>query len=430
MVYSLTLDSHLNMKQKLVIIFALSVFSAYAFAQEPEQWARFHGPNGQGISTATGLPTHWSATENIAWHTPIPGTGWSSPIIWDNHIFLTSTTDHGKECRLIALDRKTGKILWNKLVFTQEPQNKHDRNSFATPTPVTDGQRVYAVFGSGGFVAADFDGNIIWTKTDLHFVSQHGLGTSPMLYGDLLIISINPTDKDNGFQIPWDQSYLLALDKNTKEERWKGKRGLSRIAHSTPVVIQVSGKDQILSMAGDVIQGFEPATGELIWTVKSTGEPAVPTPAIGDGIIFAATRCTSPILGINPDGKGDCTNTHVVWQQSKNSPMTASFLYVKPCLYAGTEEGTFSAFDEATGDILWQQRFEGRIDSSPIYADGKIYVTSHIGLTKVIKPNVDPKKSPEIIAENEIDAIVQASLAVAGKQLFIRTDKELLCIGK
>jgi len=419
------------MKQTLFIFLLFFVINGVtSLAQEPEQWSRFRGPNGQGISQATGLPTKWSATDNITWQTPIPGEGWSSPVIWNDHIFLTTATDSGKECRLIAVDRKSGAILWNKMVFTQEPQRKHGRNSHATPTPVTDGHRVYALFGSGGFVAADFDGNITWTKTDIPFSSQHGMGTSPILYGDLLITSINPTAGDDGFQIPWDKAYLLALDKNTKEERWRGTRGMSRIGHSVPVVIQVNGKDQLLSMTGDVIQGFDPATGEQIWTVSHSGEPAVPTPAIGGGLIYTSFRMTTPILAIKPDGKGDCTDTHVVWTQDRNSPMTASLLYVEPCLYTATESGTFSAFEAATGKFLWQQRLEGRIDSSPIYADGKIYVTTHTGTTTVFKPNTDPAQPPEVIASNHLDATVQATIAIAGKQLFIRTDKELLCIGK
>jgi outer membrane protein assembly factor BamB len=418
------------MKHLFALAFVFLDFSTTAVAQEPEQWSRFRGPNGQGISTATGLPTRWSDTDNIAWKTPIPGSGWSSPVIWNDHIFLTTATDGGKEFRLIAIDRKTGTILWDKHIFSQELRQKHPRNSEATPTPVTDGERVYAVFANGHFVAADFKGNIIWTNTDLDFRSQHGLGTSPILYDDLLIISINPTDQDDGFQIPWDKSYLWALDKNTGKERWRGKRGMSRIGHSVPVIIQVNGKDQILSMTGDVIQGFDPKTGEQIWTVKNFGEPAVPTPAIGDGVIFTSTRLTTPILAIKTDGRGDVTDTHIVWTQDRHSPMTASFLYVKPCLYTATDEGTFAAFDAATGNLLWQDRFEGRLDSSPIYADGKIYATSHVGITKVYKPNTDPTKRAEIIAVNEIDETVQATLAVAGKQLFLRTETELWCIGK
>ncbi|MDR0327091.1 MAG: PQQ-binding-like beta-propeller repeat protein [Planctomycetaceae bacterium] len=424
------------MKQTLALALAFfAAFFATAFTQEPEQWSRFRGPNGQGISTATGLPTHWSADENIAWKIPIPGEGWSSPVIWNDHIFLTTADNGGTECRIIAINRKNGEILWNKLVFTQEIRHRHPRNSEATPTPVTDGQRVYTVFASGHFAAVDFKGEIVWTNTDIDFYSHHGFGASPIIYDDLLITAVNPSNKEEpkglGWNMPWDKSYLLALDKNTGKERWHTLRGMSRISHSTPVVIDVNGKTQIVSMAGDVVQGFDPANGELIWTVRSEGEPAVTTPAIGEGMVFATTTNVSPITGIKTDGKGDCTDTHVLWRQSRNVPMTASLLYVKPCVYAAPESGTFSAFDAATGEFLWQDRIEGRLDSSPIYADGKIYVTSHVGITKVYKPNDDPKKRAEIVAVNDIgETTVQATLAVAGKQLFLRTEKELWCIGK
>jgi len=425
------------MKQTLVFL-VLPAISIAVFVQGSEQWSRFRGPNGQGISAATGLPIQWSATENIAWKTSIPGEGWSSPVIWNDHIFLTSTTNSGRECHLIAVDRKSGKILWNKSVFTQELKQKHPRNSHATPTPVTDGQRVYAVFPNGWFVALDFEGNSVWTNTELNFYSQHGLGTSPIIYGDLLIIAINPSSKAEplqlGWQLPWDQSYLLALDKNTGKERWRGMRGMSRISHSVPVVIQVHGEDQILSATGDVIQGFDPATGEPIWTVQNSGEPAVPTPAIGEGMVFMATSPSSPILGIKTDGKGDCTDTHVLWEQKRNIPLTSSFLYVNSCLYSASDRGTFAAFEATTGELLWERRLEGRPDSSPIYADGKIYVTTHLGMTTIFKPNADPKVPAEVIAVNEIDetggTTVQATLAVAENQLFLRTNKELWCIGK
>ena len=157
------------MKQILTFALALLFLSTPALAQEPEQWSRFRGPNGQGISSATGLPTHWSDTENIVWKTSIPGEGWSSPVIWNDHIFLTTATAGGVECRVIAVDRKSGEILWSTMVFTQELKQRNPRNSRATPTPVTDGQRVYALFPNGSFVALDFAGNIVWVNDDLDF---------------------------------------------------------------------------------------------------------------------------------------------------------------------------------------------------------------------------------------------------------------------
>ena len=424
------------MKSKIIIcaccVFALVTVSV----QGEENWAQFRGPNGQGVSKATGLPVRWSVEENIAWKTDIPGEGWSSPIVWNDHIFLTTTTDEGKNCHVIAVDRTTGNILWNKIVFTQEPnQNRHDLNSFATPTPVTDGKSVFAVFSGGSFVALDFDGNIQWINSDLDYYSQHGLGTSPILYGDLLLFAVNPSNriepKGLGWQQPWEESYLLALDKSTGKERWRGSRGLSRIAHSTPVIMQVNGKDQIISIAGDVIQGFDPADGKLIWTVTSIGEPCVPSPAIGGGLVYSTTARIEPIRAVRPDGHGNCTSTHIVWEQKRNSPMMSSFLYVKPCLYTCTDDGVFSCLDAATGKFLWELRLRsGALNPSAIYADKKIYVLSERGTTTVLKPSDDPKKPAEIIATNELKELCRASIAVAGNQLILRTANRLWCIGE
>ncbi|MDR2757475.1 MAG: PQQ-binding-like beta-propeller repeat protein [Planctomycetaceae bacterium] len=416
------------------ILVILTMFSVNIVAQEREQWSRFRGPNGQGISTANGLPTQWNTEENIAWKTEIPGEGWSSPIIWNDHIFVTTATNNGKECHVIAVNRKTGKILWDKMVFAQEPQFKHPKNSFATPTPVTDGWAVYAVFGSGGFIALDFNGNVIWINQELNYYSQHGLGTSPILYNDLLITAVNPSNREEpkllGWQLPWDQSFLLALDKKTGKESWRGKRGMSKIGHATPAIIQVNGQDQIVSPVGDVIQGFNPVNGELIWTIKSPGEPVVPSPAIGNGLVYTAPMPSDAIRAVRPNGTGDCTETHIVWEQKRNVPKMASFLYINPCLYAANDNGSFSAYDAATGEFLWQKRLGGALNPSPLYADGKIYVLSELGTTTVLKLNANPKEQPEIIAENELSEHALASIAVAGKQLFIRTDNHLWCIGK
>ena len=426
------------MKLKILFYFCCIFFLATASAQTSENWARFRGPNGQGISKETNLPVNWSAGENIAWKTDIPGEGWSSPIVWNDHIFLTTATNDGENCHVIAVDRKTGKILWNKMVFTQEPkQNRHPMNSYATPTPVTDGKTVFAVFSGGSFVALDFAGNVQWINSDLKFYSQHGMGASPILYGDLLLFPVNHSDRESrrlGFQTPWDKSYLLALDKNTGKERWRGMRGMSRIAHSTPAILQVNGKDQIISPAGDVVQGFNPSDGKLIWSVTRSGEPCVPSPVFGDGLIYAATtpNDNGPILAIRPDGQGDCTETHVTWAQKGYTPLMSTFLYVKPFLYTCTEGGFFNCLDATTGEFLWRLQLKsGSLNSSPIYADGKIYVLSEQGTTTVFKPSTDPKTPAEIIATNELnEELCRGTIAVAGKQFIIRAANRLWCIGK
>jgi len=422
------------MKNLFIFIFAFTTISV----QAQENWAQFRGPNGQGISKATGLPVSWSVDENIVWKTDIPGEGWSSPIVWNDHIFLTTTTDGGKNCHVIAVDRKTGKVLWDKLVFTQnlEGKRRHPMNSFATSTPVTDGNTVFAVFFSGSFAALDFNGNVRWINTDLDFYSQHGLSASPILYGDLLLLAVDQSNREEpkklGFQEQWDKGYLLALDKNTGKERWRGMRGMSRLGHSVPVVMRVNGKDQIISTAGDVIQGFDPTNGKLIWTIKYEGEPCVPTPVIGDGLVYSSKAMTLPIVAVRPDGQGDCTETHIVWEQKGNTPMMSSFLYVKPCLYTCTNSNGFACMDATTGELFWHQRLGiGALNPSPVYADGKIYVLSELGTTVVLKLSDDPKKQAEIIATNELKVdLCRASIAVAAKQLIIRTNNHLWCIGK
>ena len=421
------------MKQKLALALALLLFAVPAVAQE--QWNRFRGPNGQGISQETGLPTTWSPTENVAWKTAIPGESWSSPVIWNDHIFLTTATEGGRNCHVIAIDRRSGRILWNRLVFTQEAGHRHPENSYATPTPTTDGETVFAAFWGGCFVALDFAGNVRWTNRDLNFYSQHGMATSPILYNDLVILSADQSHRGPdmgqrayGWHRAWDGGFLLALDKRTGEQRWRASRGMSRLAHATPVIIQVNGRDQILSIGGDVIQGFNPTNGDLIWTVQSSGEPAVPTPAIGDGLVFGST--VGPITAIRPNGQGDVTNTHVAWQQRQNIPLVSSFLYVKPVLYTANRNGTFAAHDEATGEILWQVRLEGgRPDSSPIYADGHIYISTFEGMTTVLRLNENPRLAAEVIAVNDIGTTILATPAIANGQIFIRTANELWAIG-
>jgi outer membrane protein assembly factor BamB len=423
------------MKNKILLyVCCVFVFIAVS-AQEQENWTQFRGPNGQGISGAKDLPVRWGAEENIVWKTDIPGESWSSPIVWNNRIFLTTATEDGKNCHVIAVDAKTGKVLWNKIVLTQKPQqHRHEMNSYATPTPVTDGNAVFAVFSGGGFVALDFDGNIRWTNTDLDFYSHHGMGTSPILYGDLLLFAVNHSSREDpkgrGWTEPWDKSYLLALDKNTGKERWRGMRGMSRIAHATPAVMRVNGKDQIISPAGDVIQGFDPVDGKLIWTVASDGEPCVPSAVIGDDLVYSSPTNRSPIRAVRPDGQGDCTATHIAWQQSGYTPMMSSFLYVKPFLYT-CPDNRFCCLDASTGEFLWQIRLGGgQLNPSPLYADGKIYLLSERGTTTVLNPSDDPKKPAEIIATNELNEMSRASIAVAGKQLIIRTAERLWCIGK
>jgi outer membrane protein assembly factor BamB len=425
----------------LKTILAFTTALAIAQSATAEQWPQFRGPTGQGISTEKNLPLHWNAESNIVWKTAIPGEGWSSPIIWSGRVFLTATTEDGTQCHVICVDRASGKIAWDKQVLEQVPLRKETKNSHATPTPVTDGERVYAVFSDGSIVALDMEGSLLWINRDVKHYSRHGLGASPILYRNLLIMPYdgsnrvaapgnwpnNTAEERLGWQIPWDKAEIVALDVKTGKRVWTAKRGLSRIAHVTPLLVDVDGKDQLISGAGDRIQGFDPKTGELIWSVYSQGEGVSPSPVIAEGLVIAPSGFEKTTLrAVRLGGaKGDVTESHIAWEQTRGVPNQSSPIYVKPYVYGVTDGGIVNCFDPRNGEVIYQERIGGTFSASPVSADGRIYFLSESGETIAVKPG----KDFEVLARNPLNERCQASMAVANGQLLIRSDKHLYCIG-
>ncbi len=397
-----------------------------------EDWPRFRGPAGQGVSTETNLPLEWSASKNVAWKAAVPGEGWSSPIVWQNRVYVTTATDDGATCRLLALDRESGQIVWNRELFHQELKRKENKNSFATPTPCTDGQRIYACFADGGMAAVSLDGEILWTTQNYTFYSKHGLGESPIVYQDLLIMprdgSSPGPDVKIGWKIPWDQAYVLALDTATGKERWQAKRGLSRVSHMTPLILPVEGRDQLISPAGDRVQGFDPLTGERLWSAYSQGEGVTPSPVFGDGLLYTSSGFERPtIRALKLEGaKGDVTESHIVWEQLKGTPTQSSLIYVTPHLYAVTDNGVLTCYDGKNGEVVWQDRLGGKFSASPVYGDGRLYFLAEDGLTTVVQPG----DSFKVLAQNPLDEVCQASMAVSHSTCFIRTATALYAIRK
>lgn len=416
----------------VLVLCWLTVLSAAGLqASIAENWPGFRGPGRQGISNEKNLPTQWSETSNIAWKTPIPGTGWSSPIVFGDHIIVATATDEGASYRLLCLDRKSGTVLWNKQILRQKPGHKQRLNSYASSTPVTDGKNVYIVAFDGSIAAVSMKGETVWMNRDFEYFSEHGLGVSPILYKEFLIVAFDPSssgpDTKLGWQKPWDKAVILALDKNTGKVRWEGKRGLSQIAHVSPQIMNVGGEDQLISSAGNVIQGFDPDTGERIWTVSSPGEGVVPSVVVGEGLIFTASGFgASAIRVVRAGGKGDVTETHIAWESPDDVPKIPSMLYVKPYLYLVTEAGVAKCFKAATGEVIWRERLGGRFSASPLWADGKIYFLSEKGTTTVIADGAEFK----ILAENELNETCKASPALSQENIFIRSDRHLYCIGQ
>ena len=395
---------------------------------QAENWTRFRGPNGQGHSAEKDLPVNWSATENVAWKTAIAGQGWSSPIVYGDQIFLTTATDEGAVCRVVCVRRTDGKVLWNTEVHRQVPGAKRRQNSYATPTPITDGQRVYAVFYDGAVVALDFEGKLLWKNTEVKFYSLHGLGASPVLADGKLIMPFDGSSRDEqklGWKTPWDRAVILALDGATGEVAWKGKRGPSRVGHVTPIL--ANDNSEVISAGGDRVQGHDPKSGKRIWSIYSKGEGVTPSPVVGEGLIFTSSGFEEPtIRAIRLGGKGDVTQTHIAWEQKKGVPALASPLYVKPNLYTITRDNILYCFRAADGEILWQERLKGVHSASPVYADGRIYITSEDGVTRVLRPG---DKYNEI-ARNDLQETCLASMAVSQGQFFIRSAEHLYAIGE
>ena len=419
----------MNVKCILNLIPALAVSTVVAHA---ENWPQFRGPTHQGLSAEKNVPLHWSSTSNVLWKTPIPGESWSSPIVWGDRIFVTTATDNGESCRVLSLDRQSGQVLWSKEVLRQVPRHKQARNTYATSTPATDGERVYACFGDGSFVALSFGGEVVWTNRVYTFYGEHGLGSSPILHRGLLIMARDGSnegeDKKLGWQKPWDQSYVIALDAKTGKERWKGKRGLSRISHGAPNIWEHNGKTEIVSEAGDVVQGFDFQTGERLWTSEVIGEGKVPSVVIGDGLAFTSGGWggKETIKAFRLGGKGDLKESNLLWEQKKGMPKVPSMIYVKPHLFALADGGVAACLKGDTGEFVWQERVGGNFSASPVAAAGRIYFLSDEGLTTVIESGPEFK----VLAKNPLNEKCQASMAIAQGKLFIRTANSLYCVAE
>ncbi len=394
-----------------------------------ENWPGFRGPTGQGSSTEKNLPLAWSLTENLAWRVEVPGVGWSSPVVWEDCVFVTTATPDGTSCHVVCLDAEHGKTVWDKEVFRQESPRKLAENSHATPTPVTDGKLVYAAFNGGRILAVDFDGNVAWSWRDSQFVSKHGLAASPILYRDLLIMPLDgngPADVNNiGYLTAWEGAFIVALDKRTGQEKWRAKRGLSRQAHVTPIVMAVNGQPQLISGAGDVVQGFEPDSGQRIWTVRSPGEGVVPSMVFGQGLVFTSSGYGAPtIRAIRPDGHGEVTATHIAWESRDNVPLISSFVVADGLLFCIKESGVATCLDALTGKVLWQQRLDGKQGASPVLAEGRLYCLAKDGSTTVIAADREFKQ----LARNVLEGPCEASPAISKGRIFIRSQSALFCI--
>lgn len=419
-------------------VISLGLLICAASRAQAENWPAWRGPYGDGTSKDAEVPVHWDGKSgrNIRWSTPIPGEGHSSPIVWQNRIFVTACMPQTEQRLLICIDREAGEPVWKAEVLRARLESKHALNSSASSTPATDGQMVYVSFlepddnqiwapnvgsqrkihpGRLVIAAYDFAGHQKWLVRPGSFVSAHGHASSPLLYRDKLIIN---GDHDG-------DSYLVALDKQSGKEVWRTLRRHKTRSYATPLLRHIDGKTQMVLSGSKCIASFNPDTGKLIWHVEGPTEQFVASMVYARHRFFAVGGYpTHHVLSIRPDGAGDVTDSHVDWHSTKVRCYVPSPVIVDDFLVVADDRGTANAFNIRTGDRLWQTRLGKHFSASLIAAGGLVYFSADDGVVSVVRPG----PQPEIVASNELGENVYASPAIADRQLFIRGERNLYCI--
>jgi outer membrane protein assembly factor BamB len=412
-----------------------------------ENWAQWRGPGAQGISAEQKLPTEWGPGKNIAWKVELPGSGHSSPIVWNDRIFLTSVVEGevapgakaathtmgGKEWvhpdsvaadkkhtfKVLALDAGSGKILWDQTAYEGTVYDaRHRRSSFAGPTPITDGTMVYAYFGPEGLYAYDFSGKLAWKVVEKFPTLGLGTGTSPVLYQNLVIIQ---RDEDNG-----ENSAIVAYDKKTGKEVWKTKRTVE-VSWGTPVLVEASGRTELVANGNEMIVAYDPATGKELWRAKGIESNAIHTPLVGHGlVIVTAGFPVKKVIAIRPGAVAD--DKRVAWEYGKGTGYVLSNMLYGEYLYLLTDNGIVTCLNPKTGVVQYEG---GRVPTpahfmgSPVAFGGYVAMTSEEGETFMLKAG----PMHEIVRTNSVEEPVYSSPAIANGRIYIRGQKHLFAIG-
>ncbi|MBI4875241.1 MAG: PQQ-like beta-propeller repeat protein [Acidobacteria bacterium] len=418
-----------------------------------ENWPQWRGPQSQGVSSETGLPVQWSAEKNVVWKARLAGAGVSSPVVWGDRVIVTSQTGRAHGARgsfpLLARDdstlaerehpihgarsaggevflvveafqRSDGRRLWeHRVKATGEFPDLHEKHNLATPTPLVDGERIYAWFGNGQIVALDLNGRAVWTRhlgAEISpFRNSWGHGSSPALYGDALILLCDHRPR----------SYLLALDRRTGKQRWLAERGQGRASHSTPLVAQGPNGDELIVNSSARIDAYEAATGKLLWHAGGERQTPIPTAVFEDGVIYLSRGYrNSDYLAIRLGGKGDVSESHVLWRTSSGASYVPSIVLYEGLLYMTNEIGVVTCAEAKTGTPVWRRRLGGVFFASPVAGDGKIYMVSETGTTFVLRAG----RQPEVLAENDLGERFLASPAISNGRLYLRSDGTLFAV--
>ncbi len=415
--------------KRLFLVLAMCGLIPLLSAQEiTSNWTHFRGSGLNGMAKGGGYPLSWNDSTNVSWKIPIEGKGWSSPVILNKQVWVTTASEEKKEMRAICLDLKSGEVVHNKLVFVPEEFYRiHAINSYATPTPAIEEGRVYVHFGRYGTACLNTEtGEKVWERNDLQCEHIQGPGSSLLLYKDKLIVHMEGTDVQQ----------ILALDKLTGETLWMTERPkelydamptIGKKAYITPIIIQVKGRPLMISNGSNVCIAYDPETGKELWRIAQGDDSTISMPVESDGMLFFYTsfitgedgKKYAELFAVDPDGEGDIGDTHIRWRMKAPILQLSTPVVVEGLLYTVDAKGVFYQLRASNGEVLWTENLKGKFHSSPLYANGHIYVSSTRGETLVF--SLDPE--PKLISRNSLEGEIWATPALSDGAILLRTSE-------
>jgi outer membrane protein assembly factor BamB len=438
------------MRQSIAIAAAVASLGTAVVAGD---WPQWRGPRADGTSEQRNLPVRWSDGENVAWKAALKGTGISTPIVWGDLVIATSQDGasvrrSGRHPTLVqggdaaaegerpigvaagvektvfvvtALSRESGERVWEHQVEAEgELPPVHEKHNLATASPATDGEHVFAWFGTGQLVALEMTGRRVWMRhlgTEYApFDIQWGHGSSPVVHGDALLLVCYHNRL----------SYLLSLDKRTGKVRWKADREPGVLSYSTPIVVDGPKGPEVVINSSEGIDGFDAETGERLWHFAESNRFPIPMPVPGgDRLYLSRGYRSGPYMALRRGGRGDIGESHVAWRVPTGAPYVSSLVHADGLVYMAGDVGIVTCVDAATGEKVWQERLDGVFTASPVAADGKVYLAGESGETIVLQAG----RAPKVLARNTISGRLLASPAIAGGRIFLRTDDAIVAIG-